>query len=252
VLASGGKSFPRDRLLRQDGRYRSGRPPEAASLLLHFGAADATLDVVVDQAHRLHEGVDRGGADERPAPLLQVLRQPSGGLGRRVRAQRSVVHHRRSLLRVGLVRPEEGGKAAILVREFDGAARIVYGRADLAGMADDAGVGEQLFNVGFTEARDALEVEALEGLAEILALAQDGEPGQARLKPFQAQLLEQAPVVRDRPSPFAVMVTQIVRKVAVPGTARLAVRPSRKPDWEFFHGLAAPFTRALPDSGTAR
>jgi hypothetical protein len=38
--------------------------------------------MVVDQPHRLHEGVDRGRADELPAALLQVLRQRDGnGLG---------------------------------------------------------------------------------------------------------------------------------------------------------------------------
>ena len=34
----------------------------------------AILDVVVDQSHGLHEGIDRGRADEAPAPLLQILR----------------------------------------------------------------------------------------------------------------------------------------------------------------------------------
>ena len=34
----------------------------------------AAFEVVVDQAHRLHERVDRGRADEAPAALLQVLR----------------------------------------------------------------------------------------------------------------------------------------------------------------------------------
>ena len=42
---------------------------------LDLRAAEAAFDVVVDHPHRLHEGVDRGRADEAPAALLQVLRE---------------------------------------------------------------------------------------------------------------------------------------------------------------------------------
>ena len=54
--------------------------------------AFAAFDVVVDEAHRLHERIHRGRADETPAAALQVLRHRDG-LGTRRRhlaARRSV------------------------------------------------------------------------------------------------------------------------------------------------------------------
>ena len=54
-----------------------------------------------------------------------------------------------------------------------------------------------------------VEIETGEGLAEILALPQDGQPGQARLKTFEADLLEQPEVVADRPAPFMVVVVAV-------------------------------------------
>ena len=40
-----------------------------------LGADDAVGDVVVDESHGLHEGIDRGGADEFPTQFLKVSRQ---------------------------------------------------------------------------------------------------------------------------------------------------------------------------------
>ena len=62
-------------------------------------------------------------------------------------------------------------------------------------MADDAGVGKQPVDVGVAEPGDLLEVETGEGGAEILALAQDRQPGKAGLEAFEADLLEQPDVV---------------------------------------------------------
>lgn len=55
------------------GKIRSGRPPERLTGALRFRAGDAAFGMIVDEPHRLHEGMDRGGADERPAALLQIL-----------------------------------------------------------------------------------------------------------------------------------------------------------------------------------
>ena len=46
---------------------------ERLAFLLHPVAAHTTLEMVVDQAHRLHEGVDGGRADKAPAAFLQLL-----------------------------------------------------------------------------------------------------------------------------------------------------------------------------------
>ena len=52
----------------------SDRPLEALPGLLHLGAAEAAVEMVVDDADALHEGVHRRRADEGPAALLQFLR----------------------------------------------------------------------------------------------------------------------------------------------------------------------------------
>jgi len=51
----------------------AGGPLETLARLIHLGAHNAALGVVVDQAHGLHEGEDRGGAHELPAALFQVF-----------------------------------------------------------------------------------------------------------------------------------------------------------------------------------
>jgi hypothetical protein len=51
------------------GRASAARPGEGLPLVLGPGPDDAVFDVVVDQAHGLHERIHRGRADELP-PLL--------------------------------------------------------------------------------------------------------------------------------------------------------------------------------------
>lgn len=50
------------------------------STLLILGSEVTTFEVVVDEAHGLHEGVGGGGADEGPAAFFEVLAE-GGGLG---------------------------------------------------------------------------------------------------------------------------------------------------------------------------
>jgi hypothetical protein len=57
----------------------------------------------------------------------------------------------------------------------------------------------------------------------VLALAQDGEPGETRLEALEAELLEQAAVVAHREAPLAVVVGAVGRIGAAPGAARDAV-----------------------------
>ena len=113
---------------------------------------------------------------------------------------------------------------------------VVDGRDDLAAMADDAGIAEQALDILVGEGGDLVEIEAGEGLAKILALAQDGQPGQAGLKTFEADLFEQPAVVGDRPAPFMVVVVQIVRQIAVPEAARDTVGAGEQAGVFIFHG----------------
>jgi len=51
----------------------SPRPHQCLPFLLHVLAHAAASEVVVYEAHGLHEGVDGGGTDKAPATLLQVF-----------------------------------------------------------------------------------------------------------------------------------------------------------------------------------
>ena len=57
-------------------------------------------------------------------------------------------------------------------------------------MPDDAGVVQQPADVARGEPRNAIDIEVGEGLAEVVALAEDGQPAQPGLKALQADLLE--------------------------------------------------------------
>lgn len=73
-------------------------------------------------------------------------------------------------------------------------------------MAYNALVLEQAIAVALGEACYPVEIEPVEGCAEVLALGKDGAPVQSRLKTLQAQLLEQAMVVAAREAPFGIMI----------------------------------------------
>ena len=98
-------------------------------------------------------------------------------------------------------------------------------------MPHDARVAHQPLHVRVGEARQLLDIEVGKSRAECLALVQDGEPRQAGLEAFQADLLEQAAVVGDRESPFAVVVGAIGWRGLAPdrdcrnARARFAIRP---------------------------
>ena len=109
------------------------------------------------------------------------------------------------------------------------AAGVVEDRFDLAAVADDAGVGEEPGDVVRAEAAQGFGVEVGEGAAEVLALAQDGQPGQAGLEALEAELLEQVAVVRRRPAPLLVVVGRVERVVAAPAAADVAVGTLAQP-----------------------
>src|SRR5690606_26156459 len=72
-------------------------------------------------------------------------------------------------------------------------------------------------------ARHPGEVEPVEGAPEVLALAQDGEPGQPRLEAFQAELLEEPLVLGHRTAPLLVVIVLVVRQARLPPAAPQAV-----------------------------
>src|SRR5690348_2108698 len=83
----------------------------AAAQLLDLGIGETARQVMVEQAHRLHERLHGGGADERPASLLQVLAE-----GGRARA---------------LETPDVARERSGLGLQLQAAARVVDGGLDL-------------------------------------------------------------------------------------------------------------------------
>jgi hypothetical protein len=54
--------------------------------------------------------------------------------------------------------------------------RVVYGGVDLEAVADDAGVLQQFRDFGLVVTGDERGIEAVEGRAVVVALAEDGNP----------------------------------------------------------------------------
>lgn len=102
-------------------------------------------------------------------------------------------------------------------------ARIGDGRFDLAAMPDNARIGKQLHELLLIVMRDFFWLEAVEGFAEALAFAKDGEPGQTGLETLQDQLLEELGVARFRNAPLFVVVANVKRVATCPGAAAQAI-----------------------------
>ena len=219
--------------------------------------------MVVDQPHRLHEGVDRRRADERPAATLELLAQGRRGRGFRQLHQGTLGHLARPLARGRQMRPEEGSEGAELLLHLDCAPRIVDRRLDLAPVPHDARVLEQPLYAPSIEPRDPVVVESGERLPEVLSLSQNGQPAQPRLKSFETDLLEEAPIVVDRPSPFVIVIRCVVRTAYAPPAAREPVLAENEPLCQTRHwrrrrlgplpgAPRAGFRRAPPGSHRAR
>src|SRR3974390_2813272 len=93
------------------------RPPKSTARPFNLVTGEAAGQVVVDEAHGLHKGVDVCRADERPASALQVLTHRHGLWARRL-------HHlprewRRTVGRVGFEPPDIAAKAADLAHQVD-------------------------------------------------------------------------------------------------------------------------------------
>lgn len=194
----------------------------------------AALKVVVDEAHRLHEGVAGGGTDEGPAPFFEVPAEGGGfggggeglgfGPGEGFRA------------RGGLELPDVGVEVGKFLEEFEDALGVVDGGPDLAAMADDAGIPEEAGKVGVGETGDLMKVETGKGGPKIFPFAEDGEPGETGLESLEAEFFKEAGVVRDHPPPFFVVVAEVFGVGATPPAARFAVGAGDKAVWGRSHG----------------
>ena len=173
--------------------------------------------MIVDQPHRLHEGVGGRRSDEAEAVRTQALRQR---LRLRRRHRHVAARARGAASPARCERPHEGGERAVRALDLAHALCVVHGGLDLAAMADDRGVAEQTGDVGSAEARDRRGHETAKRAPEPVALAEDGQPRQARLESLERELLVERAIVERRPAPFVVVVVAIERIAVGPPAAR--------------------------------
>src|SRR3954453_3455969 len=179
---------------------------------------EAVRERVVHDAAGLHRRVDRRRADEAEARSLEGLRQ----LGRLGRGRIPVAVTARWAVPLGSVRPHELLERVALLPQRECAAGVRDRGLDLAAVAHDAGVVQEALDVALAETGDVLRVEAGEGRAEVVTLAQDRQPRQAGLEALEAQPLVEPALVRDRASPFVVVIRVVRRIRRGPTTFRLS------------------------------
>ena len=154
---------------------------------------------------------------------------------------------RRRSPRDGCARPPCWRRSSVDARQRDR-------RHDFGAVAHDAGVLHQRLDLRLVVAHDLFRIEAVEGGAEGVALAQDGDPGQAGLEAVEDQLFEQRAVVPFGHAPFLVVIGDIERILARPGAAAapVGVQDGRRECAAAFSGLGAAFSlrRFIADSPT--
>src|SRR6202044_1201385 len=174
------------------------------------GRHPACPQVIVDHPGRLHQRVSGRRTDEAEPAALQFACH-SGGFRRRS-GDLSDGRGPRSLRR--RERPQQLREVDLSVR---GSPRIGDGRLDLGAVTDDALVGHQAGHVGVGEAGDLLDVEAGEGVPEILPFAQDDQPGQAALECLQTHPFEQRHPPVQWLAPLLVVVVAVQQEVRAVG-----------------------------------
>jgi len=168
--------------------------------------------MVIAHTHCLHEGMDRGRADESPGPVLESLAQR-----RRLRRSWQERIWLTGCFRLEL--PNEACKGAELFNKFNSPTSVVDGGLDLASMTNYTRVLYQPFYATAVETGYLVEIKALERLAEVLPFSENRQPTQSRLKSFQAYFLEQTIVVSNREAPFIVVVVSVECVCSAPPAA---------------------------------
>jgi len=142
------------------GTNASDRAHKRFACAFHLSPNRTSVQMVVHQAHGLHESIGRGRPDKGPAAFLQVFAERGrfGGFGEP--AQGLPVHSFGPGLRFRFEAPEIGRQRPAFPDQIAGAPGIVDGRFDLAPVADDARIGQQPFHVLLAESGDPFEIEA--------------------------------------------------------------------------------------------
>src|SRR5256885_10116708 len=119
--------------------------------------------------------------------------------------------------------PQQRRKTRPFLHHVEPRARRRDRAVDLHAVAHDAGVLHQPLDSLRAIARDLRGLKAVEGAAEILALAQDGDPRQSGLEAIEHELLIKRAVVALRYAPLFVVIGDIERILPRPGATGEAI-----------------------------
>src|SRR5882757_6572750 len=149
------------------------RPPTGPAIPLMF----------VHDPHRLHEGITDGRADETEAFFLQILTH-GVAMHRRLRDIAQVERPPTQHLAVGKL-PDVVDESARLLAYLEVCLRVADESIDFEPVPDDARIQQQAFALELAVPSHFCRVEMIECRAIALALAQNGEPAQARLRTLE-------------------------------------------------------------------
>ena len=120
------------------------------------------------------------------------------------------VHHRRSV-HPG---PQVAVEGSLLVPDGQERPGVGHRTLHLEPVAHDAGILQQRGQLLIAVAGDPAGVEAVEGASVVVPLVEDGRPGQAGLRPFEDEHLEQVGVIVRGDPPFMIVVPPIASELS--------------------------------------
>ncbi len=187
--------------------------PAILTTVYQLGVAVAVLGVVHDHAGGLHQGVADGWPDEGEPGFLQAFAHRQR-LGRNSRHFGAILE----MIDDGFIadeRPEERHR----VFQRQPGLGIATGGLELETVADDAGVEHQLIDLRVAHLCHALHIKAVQHFTIALAFAQNGDPGQPGLEPFEQKQLEQTLRIAQRRAPLLIVISHVQRIVRTPKAA---------------------------------
>src|SRR5262249_11178032 len=107
--------------------------------------------------------------------------------------------------------PQQPREAWSLLHDVKPGARRQYGAVDLRAVANNALVLHQALDLLGRITSDLCGLEVAEGSTKVLALAQDGDPGQSGLETIEHELLVECTIIELRNAPFIVVIGYVER-----------------------------------------
>jgi hypothetical protein len=177
---------------------------------------EARFFVIVDDADRLHPGIDNDRPDKFESAFFEIL----GKGDRKVRLGNCPMIILDNWFAAGLF-PDIVTKVYALFPHFKIGPGIADGGFDFGPGADDALVSHELIYIFVSKFCHFDRVEVFEGLSEAVSTLEDDKPGKTGLKALEHQHLPELAAVFDRHSPLFIMVGSQKRVAFRPAAACL-------------------------------